>query len=140
MKGYLNGVRVVGTINLRTFIGKILSIILAYSSCLALGPEGPMVHIGAMVGGGISGAKSSTLGFRIPIFQRLRNDRDQRDFIASGSAAGITAGKIKKDKLMSLSSCKLIRYKKKSNFKLLVLQLEECCLQWKKRRLFGVEN
>lgn len=92
----MNGVRVVGTINLKTFIGKISSIILAYSSCLALGPEGPMVHIGAMVGGGISGSKSKTLRFRLPrIFEQLRNDRDQRDFIASGTAAGITAGKNK---------------------------------------------
>lgn len=38
VKGYLNGVRIVGLINLKTFIGKILSITLAYSSCLALGP------------------------------------------------------------------------------------------------------
>lgn len=84
----------VGTINLKTFIGKLTSVILAYSSSLAIGPEGPMIHLGAMIGAGISGAKSKTLNFRLPkIFETLRNDKDQRDFIASGAAAGITAGK-----------------------------------------------
>jgi chloride channel 7 len=39
VKGYLNGVRVVNLINLKTFIGKIISIIFAYGSSLALGPE-----------------------------------------------------------------------------------------------------
>jgi len=92
VKGYLNGVRVLGTINLKTFIGKVLSLIFGYSSCLALGPEGPMVHIGSMVGGGLSAAKSRTLHIRLPkMFERLRNDKEQRDFISSGAAAGLAA-------------------------------------------------
>ena len=77
VKGFLNGVRVVGTINLKTFIGKVISIIFSYSSSLALGPgsmilncivtsmtEGPMVHIGALLGAGLSAAKSRTLKIR----------------------------------------------------------------------------
>jgi len=92
VKGYLNGVRLVNTINLKTFIGKIISVTFGYSSCLGLGPEGPMVHIGAMIGAGLSSAKSRTLHIRIPnVFERLRSDSEQRDFIASGAAAGITA-------------------------------------------------
>jgi chloride channel 7 len=87
----LNGVRVINTINLYSFVGKVISIIFSYSSSLALGPEGPMVHIGSMLGAGLSAAKSRTLGIRLPTFESLRNDRDQRDFIASGAAAGITA-------------------------------------------------
>jgi hypothetical protein len=31
---------------------------------MALGPEGPMVHIGAIVGAGIALGKSRTLGIR----------------------------------------------------------------------------
>ena len=92
IKGYLNGVRVIHTINLKTFIGKVLSIIFAFSSCLALGPEGPMVHIGSMIGGGLAAAKSKTLRVRLPtIFEKLRSHKDQRDFISSGAAAGIAA-------------------------------------------------
>lgn len=92
VKGWLNGVRCPGTLNLPTYIGKVVSIILAYSSILALGPEGPMVHIGAMVGAGIGSAKSKLLRIRLPwIFEKFRNHADQRDFIAAGTAAGITA-------------------------------------------------
>jgi H+/Cl- antiporter ClcA len=38
--GYLNGISVPDTISLKTFIGKITSIIFSFSSSLALGPEG----------------------------------------------------------------------------------------------------
>ena len=40
MIGYLNGVRVVHTINIKTFLGKVLSLIFSYASGLAIGPEG----------------------------------------------------------------------------------------------------
>lgn len=51
-----------------------------------------MVHIGSMIGAGLSAAKSRTLRFRLPsIFERLRSDKEQRDFITSGAAAGISA-------------------------------------------------
>jgi chloride channel 7 len=92
VKGYLNGVWVRHTINLKTFVGKLISILFSYSSCLALGPEGPMVHLGAIIGGGLIMGKSAVLNIRLPkMFEQLRNDRDQRDFIASGASAGITA-------------------------------------------------
>lgn len=38
VKGYLNGVRIVGIVNIKTFIGKVSSLILANASNLALGP------------------------------------------------------------------------------------------------------
>eukprot|EP01119_Soliformovum_irregulare_P022580 TRINITY_DN7763_c0_g1_i1.p1 TRINITY_DN7763_c0_g1~~TRINITY_DN7763_c0_g1_i1.p1 ORF type:complete len:505 (-),score=138.81 TRINITY_DN7763_c0_g1_i1:106-1545(-) len=92
VKGYLNGVSIAGTINLKTFLGKVLSIIFGYASCLALGPEGPMVHIGSAIAGGLSAGKSRTLHFRVPkIFEKLRTPREQRDFISAGAAAGIAA-------------------------------------------------
>eukprot|EP01087_Luapelamoeba_hula_P017620 TRINITY_DN5568_c0_g1_i2.p1 TRINITY_DN5568_c0_g1~~TRINITY_DN5568_c0_g1_i2.p1 ORF type:complete len:863 (+),score=110.99 TRINITY_DN5568_c0_g1_i2:151-2739(+) len=89
--GYLNGVRVVHTINIRTFVGKVLSLLFAYSSSLAIGPEGPMIHIGAMIGGGMGQAKSRTLRLYPALLSQFRNDRDQRDFISSGAAAGVAA-------------------------------------------------
>jgi chloride channel 7 len=64
VKGYLNGVRVEGVTNIKTFLGKVISIIFGFSSCLTLGPEGPMVHIGSMIGGGLSAGKSKTLHIR----------------------------------------------------------------------------
>eukprot|EP01117_Protostelium_nocturnum_P011078 TRINITY_DN4018_c0_g1_i1.p1 TRINITY_DN4018_c0_g1~~TRINITY_DN4018_c0_g1_i1.p1 ORF type:complete len:581 (+),score=182.78 TRINITY_DN4018_c0_g1_i1:96-1745(+) len=92
VKGFLNGVVIHGVINIKTFIGKVISIIFSFSSCLALGPEGPMVHIGSMVGGGLSSGKSKTLHLRLPrVFEVLRTDKEQRDFISSGAAAGIAA-------------------------------------------------
>lgn len=48
VKGYLNGVAVPGTVSLKTFVGKIISLIFGFASCLALGPEGPLVHIGTL--------------------------------------------------------------------------------------------
>eukprot|EP01113_Clastostelium_recurvatum_P036591 TRINITY_DN5244_c0_g1_i3.p1 TRINITY_DN5244_c0_g1~~TRINITY_DN5244_c0_g1_i3.p1 ORF type:complete len:296 (+),score=36.11 TRINITY_DN5244_c0_g1_i3:165-1052(+) len=91
VKGYLNGVRVLRAFNARTLIGKITSLILAFSSNLALGPEGPMFHIGSMVGAALSQAKSKTIGFNLKSFWRYQNDRDKRDFISCGAAAGIAA-------------------------------------------------
>lgn len=74
-------------------LGKIASTLFSFSSCLPVGPEGPMVHIGAILGGGLSSGKSRTLGFRPRTFERLRTDKEQRDFISSGAAAGLAAGK-----------------------------------------------
>ncbi|PRP75375.1 hypothetical protein PROFUN_15787, partial [Planoprotostelium fungivorum] len=92
VKGYLNGVRIPGLVNLKTFVGKFISIVFSFASCLALGPEGPMIHIGSALGAGLSAAKSKTLRIRLPkIFERLRSDREQRDFISSGAAAGVAA-------------------------------------------------
>jgi len=47
--GYLNGVRVDKAFNILTFFAKAASLVLAFSSSLVLGPEGPMIHLGATV-------------------------------------------------------------------------------------------
>jgi len=47
---YLNGVDLNHALGSRVLVAKILGTILAVSSGLAVGPEGPMIHIGAMVG------------------------------------------------------------------------------------------
>eukprot|EP01087_Luapelamoeba_hula_P024668 TRINITY_DN9484_c0_g1_i2.p1 TRINITY_DN9484_c0_g1~~TRINITY_DN9484_c0_g1_i2.p1 ORF type:complete len:762 (-),score=73.52 TRINITY_DN9484_c0_g1_i2:870-3155(-) len=91
--GYLNGVRVEHAINIKTFLGKVTSIIFSFSSGLALGPEGPMIHIGSMLGGAFGQSKDKATGL-FPSFllvDKFRNDRDQRDFISSGAAAGVAA-------------------------------------------------
>ena len=82
--------------NLKTLLVKWFSCILAVSSGMPMGPEGPMIHMGAAVGAGVSRGRSRTLGWDHTgcadrLFRRLRNNRDHRDFIACGAAAGVAA-------------------------------------------------
>ncbi|GAM29080.1 hypothetical protein SAMD00019534_122560 [Acytostelium subglobosum LB1] len=91
VKGYLNGIRIPQSMNAKTLIGKAVSLIFAYSSGLVLGPEGPMIHIGSMVGGAIGQVKSKTFKWYPKLFWRYHNDRDRRDFISTGAAAGVAA-------------------------------------------------
>lgn len=76
---------------MRTLWAKLISMILANAAGLQVGAEGPMIHIGALVGNGVSQAQSKELGFQIPFIKHFRNDRDKRDFITSGAGAGVAA-------------------------------------------------
>lgn len=89
VKAYLNGTKVPRFLRLRTLAGKVGSMILANSAGMQLGAEGPMIHIGAIVGNGVSQMQSKELGFKIPGMRFFRNDRDKRDFITSGAGAGV---------------------------------------------------
>lgn len=91
MKGYLNGIRITKAFNVRTLLGKMVSLVLSFSSGLVLGPEGPMFHIGSTVGAAVSQFRSKTFNVYTNIFWRYQNDRDKRDFISCGAAAGIAA-------------------------------------------------
>ena len=86
---YLNGCLIRKVFNIRTLIVKFTSCVLAVVSGLPVGPEGPMIHLGAILGAGISQGESTTLGFAFPIFPSLRNSKDKRDFITAGVAAGV---------------------------------------------------
>lgn len=77
-------------LSLRTVI-KFLSCAAAVGSGLPVGPEGPMIHMGAMIGAGVSQMRSKTLGCGLPFMKRFRNLRDKRDFITAGVAAGVAA-------------------------------------------------
>jgi hypothetical protein len=48
-----------------------------------------MIHIGGMVGGGVSQSYSKTLNFEFDFIKRFRNDRDRRDFIAMGTNCAV---------------------------------------------------
>ena len=50
-----------------------------------------MIHLGSLVGAGISQFQSKTLGIKLPFFQRFRNPEDRRNFISAGAAAGIAS-------------------------------------------------
>ena len=88
---YLNGVEMPKVLNVRTGVVKILSCIAAVSSGLPCGPEGPVIHLGAICGAGLTQGRSTSLGCNTRFLRRFRNASDHRDFITAGSAAGISA-------------------------------------------------
>lgn len=91
VKGYLNGIRIKKAFNIKTLLGKVVSLVLSFSSGLVLGPEGPMFHIGSTLGAALSQFKSKTFGIYSNTLWKYQNDLDKRDFISCGAAAGIAA-------------------------------------------------
>ncbi|NXV10838.1 CLCB protein, partial [Cepphus grylle] len=89
--GYLNGTSIRHLFNIKAFLGTFVSCVLAVASGLFCGPEGPMIHLGALLGCGLSQLQSDTLGIHLPIFTRFRNSADKRSFITAGAGAGIAS-------------------------------------------------
>ena len=84
MIGYLNGVNYPNFIGVNTLITKILGVVLAVSGRLCIGKEGPLAHIGSIV------------GVMVPYipgvgFEHMRNDKFKRELIAAGGSAGVAA-------------------------------------------------
>ena len=50
-----------------------------------------MIHVGAIIAGGLSQGSSKTLAFHTMLLKRFRNDHDKRDFVSAGAAAGVAA-------------------------------------------------
>nr|XP_034974731.1 chloride transport protein 6 [Zootoca vivipara] len=91
IKCYLNGVKVPGIVRLRTLVCKALGVLFSVAGGLFVGKEGPMIHSGAVVGAGLPQFQSISLRkiqFNFPYF---RSDRDKRDFVSAGAAAGVAA-------------------------------------------------
>jgi chloride channel 7 len=88
---FLNGAMLRKIFNVRTIVAKFFSCAFAVGAGMPVGPEGPMIHLGAMLGAGISQMRSGTLGFDLHWFRRFRNNKDKRDFISAGAAAGVSA-------------------------------------------------
>lgn len=93
IKCFLNGIDIPRVVDVNTLVYKALGIIFACSAGLPLGKEGPMVHVGAVVAAGVSQGRSVALGLnsRFSHYQDFRNDREKRDFVACGAAAGVAA-------------------------------------------------
>lgn len=83
--GFLNGASLRKIFNIRTLFVKFFSCILSVSSGLPVGPEGPMIHMGSMVGAGVSQTRSKTLGFKCPCLGRFRTTKHLRDFVSAGA-------------------------------------------------------
>ncbi|XP_014828236.1 PREDICTED: chloride transport protein 6 isoform X2 [Poecilia mexicana] len=91
IKSYLNGVKIPGIVRLRTFLCKAAGVLFSVAGGLFVGKEGPMIHSGAIVGAGLPQFQSITfkrVKFDFPYF---RSDRDKRDFVSAGAAAGVAA-------------------------------------------------
>ena len=115
--GYLNGVHIRKVLGIRTLLVKIWGTVMIVAAGLAVGPEGPLVHSGAIIGSlltrghkifateeqlATARASSPRAGSRAARNQGRRqrslgilgvfdNDADRRDFISMGAAAGFAA-------------------------------------------------
>ncbi|XP_067937986.1 chloride channel protein C-like [Watersipora subatra] len=88
---FLNGTQVRHIFNVKTLVIKFFSCCLSVGSGMPVGPEGPMIHLGSLVGAGVSQFKSDTLKVKFPFFERFRNSEDRRNFVSAGAAAGVAA-------------------------------------------------
>lgn len=89
---YLNGVMFPRIFNIRNLVIKTVSCILGVSSGLPVGAEGPMIHIGALIGAGLPTGRSRSLKCSASsLLSLFRNTKDHRDFISAGAACGVTA-------------------------------------------------
>lgn len=91
IKSYLNGVKVPGIVRLRTFLCKVGGVVFSVAGGLFVGKEGPMIHSGAIVGAGLPQFQSITFKWIKMNFPYFRSDRDKRDFVSAGAAAGVAA-------------------------------------------------
>ncbi|KAK9812846.1 hypothetical protein WJX72_004634 [[Myrmecia] bisecta] len=103
---YLNGSDVPDLLRLRTLVAKLIGTICGVASNMAVGPEAPMVHVGAGIASVISYMQGGALlrccwwvkerrrtgGLTLTETQgRLHSDADHREFISAGAAAGLAA-------------------------------------------------
>jgi chloride channel 7 len=106
---YLNGVRVYKFSSVPLFLVKIVATVLSVSSGLVCGPEGPFIHIGAMLGAfctKIVGFLQNSLremdcrrsSFKYTLYSWINidlvhfsNDAERRDLVGIGAAAGFSA-------------------------------------------------
>lgn len=70
---------------------QIVGSITAVSSSLLIGKAGPMVHTGACVASLLGQGGSKKHGLTWKWLRYFKNDRDRRDLVTCGSAAGIAA-------------------------------------------------
>lgn len=88
VKCFLNGVQIPGVVRLKTLLAKAVGVACSVGGGLSAGKEGPMIHSGAVVAAGISQGRCISLPFDLGIWEYFRNDREKRDFVSAGAAAG----------------------------------------------------
>ncbi|KAK1323537.1 putative chloride channel-like protein CLC-g [Acorus calamus] len=91
VKAYLNGVDAPNIFSWRTLFVKVLGSIGAVSSSLNVGKAGPLVHTGACIASLLGQGGSKRYGLTWKWLRFFKNDRDRRDLVTCGSAAGMAA-------------------------------------------------
>lgn len=93
IKATLNGIKIHRVVRFKTLVCKAFGVLFSVAGGLPVGKEGPMIHSGAIIGAGLSQGKSSSFGLDTSWtkFKGFRNDKEKRDFISSGAAAGVAA-------------------------------------------------
>ncbi|KAL1534940.1 chloride channel protein CLC-c-like [Salvia divinorum] len=91
VKAYLNGIDAHSILAPSTLFVKIFGSILAVSAGLVVGKEGPMVHTGACIANLLGQGGSRKYGLTWQWLRYFKNDRDRRDLITCGAAAGVAA-------------------------------------------------
>lgn len=82
--GLMNGVAYPDYISLKTLVVKFLGLAFAIAGGICGGKEGPLVHIGSIVG-------YATAYLPVKMFNYFRNDTEKRKLLAAGVAAGVSA-------------------------------------------------
>ncbi|XP_073137026.1 chloride channel protein CLC-d isoform X1 [Henckelia pumila] len=91
IKGYLNGIDTHGILLFRTLVGKIFGSIGSVGGGLALGKEGPLVHTGACIASLLGQGGSTKYHLSSRWLQIFTSERDRRDLVTCGCAAGVAA-------------------------------------------------
>lgn len=79
---YINGVNYPNFIGVATLVTKILGVIFAVAATLKIGKEGPLAHIGSIIGVGMIYMPWS-------FSRNFRNDSNKRLLVASGAGVGV---------------------------------------------------
>ncbi|THU68810.1 hypothetical protein C4D60_Mb08t07770 [Musa balbisiana] len=91
VKAYLNGIDAHPILAPSTLFVKIFGSICGVSAGFVLGKEGPMVHTGACIASLLGQGGSRKYQLTWTWLRYFKNDRDRRDLITCGAAAGVAA-------------------------------------------------
>ncbi|XP_050258496.1 chloride channel protein CLC-c-like isoform X3 [Quercus robur] len=91
VKAYLNGVDAYSILAPSTLFVKIFGSVLGVSAGFMVGKEGPMVHTGACIANLLGQGGSRKYHLTWKWLRYFKNDRDRRDMITCGAAAGVAA-------------------------------------------------
>ncbi len=93
IKCFLNGINLPRVVTLKTLFAKVGGVIFTVAGGLPAGKEGPMVHCGAVLGAELSHGREEicSVDTSFTVKDSFRNDREKRDFVACGAAAGVAA-------------------------------------------------
>ncbi|CAG0925660.1 unnamed protein product, partial [Notodromas monacha] len=89
----MNGLRVPFNQHFKVFVVRVVGLAFGIAAGLAIGQEGPMIHVGASIGAGVGYGRHSflyeKLKVQMPGTRLLRYDKDRRFFTSMGAAAGL---------------------------------------------------